>query len=921
MTRLRAATPTIWGRDTELQALREHLDRAVEGIGIGLVIEGEGGIGKTRFIAAVTEQARDLGFEVYVASAEELERDRPMSAIARALRSFSKELGSPVQAVPTDDVLDRLERHALSRPLLLCIEDLHWADAGTLMFVRMAMRRADDMAMVVIATTRPAYEAPELARTIDRVVAEGVQVMPLGPLDPDDVAAVVRDVLGATPGPNLTEEVERASGNAFYVLELLSALAESGAVEYTDGIADTPERVLPPSLRVTILRRLVGLPQPTLEVLKTAAMLGSAFAMRDLATATGRDAIDLMTLLGPALGAGFLVERGDRLAFRHDLIRAALYEDLPETVRTAVHRQIGGAFAQAGYPPSAVAPHMALGATQGDDEAIEWLTRAADDVGWTELGIYEELLRQADALCSEGDPRRTGLRSRIVAVLAITQRGDEAVALAADVLAADPPGEVEFQTRYALAHALQRLSRIPEAAEQFEIARTSAYMDDDFRAAVAGDLGTIRFAQGQLDSARELATYAAGIEAKEYLHGPCAGHIVLSYVADAEGDIPSAVEHGLAASLWSDRVFKSKRGIPPGPIAASVALAAADRHIEALEHLHRGHRRSESAERGTGIYEQLITFVRYQLGEWDDATASSMKPLHEEEDIHSGAALLAFGARALIALHRGHLGATRRLVERAEELLAMGAVPIGADIVFTAKAALVETSDPQAGFEILADAWSRSTKIRYTAGTWRIAGPALLGYALAIGRTDVASEVALVAQTAATRAGGLGSVSAVAMRLSGLVTGDAEAVVAAATALRETGRQLEAADTARDAATLLAASGDGRSASLFAQALATYESLGAARAVDQTRAVMREHGIRAGTRGTRKRASTGWDALTDAERRVVELVKDGLTNAEIGDRLFISRRTVQTHLRNVFDKLQVSSRAEVAAEVIRRASS
>jgi DNA-binding CsgD family transcriptional regulator/tetratricopeptide (TPR) repeat protein len=563
---------------------------------------------------------------------------------------------------------------------------------------------------------------------------------------------------------------------------------------------------------------------------------------------------------------------------------------------------------------------MVLGAARGDSEAIDWLTRAADDVGWTELGIYEELLRQADAMCEDNDPRRAAIRSRLVAVLAITQRGDEAVALASDVLGADPSGEVEYQTRYALAHALQRLGRIAEAEEQFEIARASEHIDDDFRAAIAGDLASVRFLQGQVTSARELATYAAGIEAKEYLHGPCIAHIVLSSLADAEGDVPSAVEHGLAASHWSDLVFKTKRGIPPGPIPAALALAAADRHVEALEHLHRGHRRSESSERGTGTYEQLISFVRYQLGEWEEALASLVKPVEDEEDVHSGLALLAFGARSLIALQRGDLAVTRRVVSRAEELLALGAVPLGADIVHVAKASLLEMSDPpDAAFELLADTWSRGAAIRYNAGTWRIVGPPLIRHALAVGRADVASDVAEVAREAATRAGGLGSASAAAMRMSGLVACDAEAVAAAATALRDTRRVVEAADTAREAAILLATSGDGRSASFFGQALATYEALGATREIDRTRAAMRDHGIRAGTRGTRKRPSTGWEALTDAERRVVELVKDGLTNAEIGDRLFISRRTVQTHLRNVFDKLQVSSRAEVAAEVIRRA--
>jgi DNA-binding CsgD family transcriptional regulator len=160
---------------------------------------------------------------------------------------------------------------------------------------------------------------------------------------------------------------------------------------------------------------------------------------------------------------------------------------------------------------------------------------------------------------------------------------------------------------------------------------------------------------------------------------------------------------------------------------------------------------------------------------------------------------------------------------------------------------------------------------------------------------------------------GAGSLEAGALWARGLLERDADALLAAVELLRGTGRVLEAARAAEDAAT----TGD-QARELLEEARATYERCGATHDLARVDAALRKLGARRGVTGPRRRAATGWDALTDTELKVVRLVAERLTNPEIGERMFISRRTVQTHVSSALAKVGVANRRELAAEATRR---
>ena len=158
-----------------------------------------------------------------------------------------------------------------------------------------------------------------------------------------------------------------------------------------------------------------------------------------------------------------------------------------------------------------------------------------------------------------------------------------------------------------------------------------------------------------------------------------------------------------------------------------------------------------------------------------------------------------------------------------------------------------------------------------------------------------------------------------ALRCRGLAESDTHTLAAAADAYAGASRPLELALASEDAAAAFVTQGNlGRARPLLEQAIAIYERLGAYRDLARANAVLRLAGVRRGVRGPRKRPQFGWQSLTPTERTVAALVADGLSNPQIGERLFISRRTVQTHLVHVFAKLDISSRAQLAAQVARR---
>ena len=939
------ATLPLVGRSAELASLAELLLRAAEGPCQVALIEGEAGIGKSRLLAEILDRSRGLGFQPFIGTAAELERERPFGALVEALDLYPTasdreraEIGhllvgdrDPVEGsrlslaeAPAlrfrvlEAVLTLVERLSLSAPTVIALEDLHWADPSTLLAFRHLCRRLTHLPLALVGTLRPSPWSPELDRLLGDFVAHGGSHVRLESMGPDEVAALVAEAVGTPPGPTLLQAVEGAGGNPLYVTELLHALSREGAIEVREGRAELPEFVLPPSFRLLILRQLGTLPMETIEVLRVGSVLGASFSLVELSTVLGTPSSALVHNIQEGVRAGVLGEAGERLTFHHELVREAVYSDLPLSVRRALHLQAGRALAAAAAPPSQVAAHLAVGAAPGDQEAIQWLRRAAGVAARRAPSVAVGLLERATELLEPTDPARDSIAAELVDILAWSGRVHDAEAKARELLIPGLSADVEHRLRVTMAEVLLARGRAGDALQEMEALTAGLGEDDPQRARLlafaawtrlfAGDIqGAVVREQEVLDAAEREGDEGARSVA---LCGLCiASHLL--------GDVRRAVDLGREAIRRAEIDPTHHLDRYPARLFLGSALQDCDQMVEADRVLREGIRRSE--ELGLAVhmpfYHARLGALRFVTGEWDDAVAELEAAIQAGEEQQWGALILPRSLLALVAIHRNQLLAAEECLDLAEREFAETGSAYGVDVMMWARALLLEVRGDAQALSILETAWA-GPLLRIPPQLVRVA-PDLVRLAVAGGRPELGRAV-VEAMDQATAGTSIATWRAAALWCRGLLNADADALVESVAAYRQAPRPIERARACEDAASALSRV-DRReeAAALLGEAVGDYEHVGAFMGVTRADAALRGMGIRRGRRGARRRPSRGWESLTPTEIEVVLLVTEGLTNVEVGRRLFISRRTVETHLSHVFGKLGVSSRVQLAAQASR----
>ena len=564
-----APVPRICGREAEIAALGEALGRVAAGGPAIVLVEGEAGIGKTRLLAEALADARGRGMQVAAGRAEELERTRPFGLLAAA---FGCARSSPdprraaiaglLAAQGTGDLgpitvtsdpglrfrvvdafTDLVEELALAGPVMLGLDDLQWADPSSLLTLGALARRLTDLPVGVIGCLRPSPRGAELDRLAGVLAAAGAQHLVLHPLTGEAVTGLVAQAVAAEPGPRLLAEVAGAAGNPLFVTELLDALVQEGAIATADGQAEVGMTVLPPTLRLTILRRVSFLPEPTLQALRSASILGSGFSLTDLATVTGRPAVDLSVVLGEAIRARVLEDDGARLRFRHELIRDAIYEDLTGSVRRALHREAGQRLAQAGASSLQVAEHLARGAMTGDTDAVRWLARAAREAAPRSPDVAADLLDRAVGLMAPSDPGRGRLLAERASSLLWAGRITDAESTCRLLLDRNLDLSLEGAVRICLGHVLLAGGQAREGLCELEQACQSPLLTGAEGAEALAFASLARFVLADLDGASAAAVQArpVAIAARDHLATSVAmGSLAL--VSELRGDLGDALQ-------------------------------------------------------------------------------------------------------------------------------------------------------------------------------------------------------------------------------------------------------------------------------------------------------------------------------------------------------------------------------------------
>jgi DNA-binding CsgD family transcriptional regulator len=926
------------GRDSEMALLTGLIREVARGRGSSVLIEGEPGIGKSALVRAATAAASEFGCEVFWGAGDELGQALPLhpfldglrvrepsvnqrrDTIVRLLRGeVTTGRGTDVPAVLAEQLLALVAEQCAGRPTVLVIDDLQWADPASITLWGRLARSARQVPLLLIGMTRPVPHRDDVL-ALRRVVDDTARLQLAG-LTGTAVTNLVTALAGGKPEDKLLRLAGGAAGNPLYVTELVAALERGSGLTITEtGGVELASSSVPGSLSAAIADRLGFVAGPVREVVRAAALLGADFAVPDLATVLGRSVTDLIPAVDEACAVGVLAESGHGLGFRHPLIRAALYDEMPTAVRAAWHDAAGRALAEAGAPPDRVARQLLRAADGGpagptDEWMLDWLAQTADLLVGQAPGVAAELLTRAVA-SSPGSARHGWLASRLADALYRT--GDMAAAeqVANQALEHATEPDLLVDLHWTLAQCRMLTGASAESLASLERALASPGISARHRARLLVLAARTHNLLGEAAKAGEVAAsaLAAAEEAGDTWAMGWALH-VLTLVAAIQGRLADAlpmIDRAVAVTQ-TDPTLTDLRMLLQ--INQAVMLGNLDRYEEALA----------AAEQARDLADQVGTAVRlaqahsalgqllFETGRWDGAL-SEVEILHENPRVPE-LACMNHGIAAVISFHRGEADTARRhLADAVPHAELIGHRVIGSLVLARSLDREQDEALPEA-LAALTDAVNGNTD-----QLEEIEDLLADGVRLGTLTGDLVTAQALAGHAAALATGSdVPHRQADALYCRGLLDQDPTGLLGAAERYEQAGRPLLRAKALEAAAGYFVDTEDrGQARGAFNQAVEIYSSLGAAGDAARLQATFRVHGIRRGPHAEHRRARSGWDSLTATEIKIAGYVEEGLSNPEIAAKLLLSRRTVATHVSHILKKLDVNSRTDIAREAALR---
>jgi DNA-binding CsgD family transcriptional regulator len=914
---------------------------SVLGQGRTILIEGEPGIGKSALVDVVADECAQHGVRVLHGRAEEMEQQVSFAAIASCLgpgNSAQALINSVLRGggaetdrgsvanlefAVTEAILDQLEQWCSTGPVALLLDDLQWADPATFLVLHRLGRTIGQVPMLMVGSYRPVPHSEEMERLLRSLRDRGAVSIQLGPLPDAAVVGLIERLGGGPPGPQLRNLVAGAAGNPLYLTELVSALLREGRVRLDDGVLELTgsDPGVPQSLPVAITRRLDFLSRRARDVLEVAAVLGPGLKVTELSAILDTPASELLTVIREAVTAGLLSDSGDQLMFRHDLIRRALAENVPAAVRAALRTQAARALAGVGAPVDRVAQYL-LAADAVESWMLDWLVEAAESLTTRAPTMAVELLGRAASRADAEDGRLQALRFQMARALLFAGRPEEAEQTAQAAMLANRNPARDPALRWLLAQAYFQQGRLREAQIVSEEALASAVLSMPERARFEHFAAQARLTRGQLDLPAAEAEAQAMI-ARGDPDSTAYGLYYLSGVRWLQEQMADSLELMDRATV----AFGTPEAQPdwdvPIEMYRAYILLELDRDAEAEKAFETGLRQ---AERHGSIYLNWYHLGKARLhflhGRWDDALAEvqagldSLDTLGKESRMHTKLGLRS--QAAIIAIHRGDRNVAAAVAKEARPARRAAFYDYLAQ--WAKVLAWEAQGEPGRALDGLVELWERGVHTRIQGGLHYVV-PDMVRLTMSIGRAELAGRltddlrVMVAAQPTPTLRGILAY-------SEGFATADPEKLLDAARILLKADRPLYQAYAQEAAAAVLAAdqstdrTAEARAA--LAAALDLYDRLDATWDASRARARLREAGIRSRRPVLSPRAKTGWDALTDTERTVAELVAEGYSNPDIAARMFISRRTVQSHVSSILTKLNVTSRVELAVTASRQ---
>jgi DNA-binding CsgD family transcriptional regulator len=920
----------ILRRDDELARLADGVEAAARGQGGIVLVVGPAGIGKTALVREARRLAVGRKLRVLGAAASELDREFPFGLVHQLLDTVVAEADSErrerllagaagraeVVLAPSDGSdLPEDPGHAVvhglywllanladEAPLVLLVDDLHWADRASLRLLEYLARRIESLPVLVVATLRPTEPGAHADLLLALETAPAAAVVRPHPLDESAVAELLGAAVGGEPEAAFVSACAEATGGNPLLLRVLAAQAAEQGLAGRGAEAAEIARLAAPELGVVVRRRLAGLGDDAIALAHAAAVLGEPSRLDDLAAVAGLPPEAARTAADRLAAADLLEPPG--WGFVHPIVRAAVSEGLPPATLTGLHETAARRLRDSGAVPARVAVHLLASEPSGDPEVVEWLrvaARGAAAEGAPETGVVH--LRRALA-----EPPPAGDLPQLLLELGELESR-----------AGDPAG-VER-----LSEALDAGLRDDEAARA-RAARGALHLHidpvpalDEFAAAL----------EEATDPTLRLRLEALLLEASVFhvAFAPRRAELLKAGRADPE---PSPV---MLAHLAQDAAFSGS----PSPEVLDLARRAnaADALLRAVgpatstfnllvhalrtsEHPHAARsllERGEAFARREGLrfadffLEHAAAYWHWDYGSVAGGLAYATVGLEKTRD---GGFEVTIAALAAIA---GELLVENDDVEEAAAVV--DALPggfeefVGGPFALGARGVVRRRQhrrdDAEADLRAAIEGFEQRGWAHAAAIGPQLHLAELLGEG---GDTDAAVDLARAAAAVVERAGTDG-MRAAALRVEGLVTGGEDGLELLAEAAERLG---ESPMLRQRGWALLELGAALRRAGRRADAREPLRmALDVATRIEAARLarLARDELSRSGGRAVRA-VLTGPASLTPSERRVADLAAGGLTNREIAESLWVTRKTVELHLGNAYAKLGIRSRSQLA---------
>jgi ATP/maltotriose-dependent transcriptional regulator MalT len=961
------------GRAEELGALDLLLAAVDDGGSAAVEIVGEPGIGKTRLLAELVARADACGHLVLAGSASELEREIPFSVFVDALNEYLQAL-DPRRFDALDDdvrnglanvfpalapfataqgapyrherhrshraVRELLERLTATRPLVLVLDDVHWADPASIDLLGALLRRPPDAAVLLVVAFRPTQAPERLAPALE----PARRTRTLTRIELDALTRAEASELLGTRGDEARVGAlyHDSGGNPFYLEQLAKMIERTPTLAVAKPQEPLADQHVPPQVAAALAEELALIPDEVRLLLLGAAVAGDPFDPELATAAAAFNDASALAAIDELLRADVIRETDvpRRFRFRHPLVRRAVYESAPGGWRLGAHERCANALAARGVGPAERAHHVERAGREGDARAVATLREAGTAAAHRAPASAAHWFAVALRLLGDAAPadERVEILLARAGALATCGHFDEAHSALLESIALVPEDAVALRVRLTTVCAAVEhlLGRHEEAYGRLAAALTGL---EDAGSAEAAALmielaldGVYRMEFEQISPWAERALEVARPLGDRPLTASAAA--ILAWGTALCGRVAEAETYRAEAAALVDSLSDEEVALR---LDAVMNVAGAelylDRFVECGVHADRAVAIARATEQpAVAVFAfMLLAWARMLSGDLADG-GEMLDAAIEEARLLGNAQSLAglLLNRSLTALATGDTGLAVSTAEESVELtrgMDNGLVPAATGLALSA--ARLETGDSRLtdAVELMLERCGGAELPLMPGGSFRAKWLELLTRCwLALERPEDAARAAACAETTAASMGALRMATAMAERAAAVValtsgdaTAAAERALRSAAAADDAGAPVEAGLSRSLAGRALAHAGQGeRAVTELERAAAVFHACGARRYRDAA-----DHELRRLGRHVHRRTMPGHSdavgvaALTARETEVARLVVDRRTNPEIAEMLFLSPKTVETHLRNIFRKLGVASRTDVARLVER----